>query len=84
MICPQCGAQDAVEVTWGMVARPLGSFSLPGNQFKFSALEVAIATCSACGMRLIGHLETGSDPDDGLYFVTDPRLTAQETEQDPG
>ncbi len=70
--CPKCGEQDTVEVKRGFKARPLGSFSLAGNQPKFSANEVAIATCTNCDLRVVGHLETGPDPEvDKIYFVAD-------------
>lgn len=69
MRCPKCGTENTVEVRRGLQARPIGSFSLAGNQMKFSAREVAIATCTACDLHLVGHLEGTSDPEEGLYFV---------------
>jgi predicted RNA-binding Zn-ribbon protein involved in translation (DUF1610 family) len=70
--CPKCGAQDTVEIKRGFKARPLGSFSLAGNQLKFSANEVAIATCTSCDLHVVGHLETGPDPEvNEIYFVAD-------------
>jgi transcription elongation factor Elf1 len=75
MHCPKCGAENTVEVKRGFRAQPIGSFSLAGNQMKVSAVEIAIATCTNCDLRLEGHLETGSDPEeDGLYFVADEPL----------
>ncbi len=72
MHCPGCGAQNTVQVSRGLRARPIGSFSLAGNQMKFSVNEVAVATCTQCDLHLVGHLETGADPEAGLYFVVDP------------
>jgi len=70
--CPQCGGESTVEVERGLRARPLGSHSLAGAQMKVSAREVAVATCTNCDLHLIGHLETGPDPEGKLYFVVDP------------
>jgi hypothetical protein len=77
MHCPKCGAEDTVVVSRGLVARLGEGFSLAGNQFKLSAREVAIATCTACDLHLVGHLETSADPEAGMYFVVNEQLTRE-------
>jgi len=71
MHCPKCAAENTVIVRCGLRARPIGTFSLAGAQMKFSVYEVAIATCTECDLHLVGHLETSTDPESGLYFVVD-------------
>lgn len=45
--CALCDSPD-VEVMRMLVAKPVGSFSLAGNQLKFSAREVWVYRCLGC------------------------------------
>lgn len=53
--CPSCGASP-LELSWGLVARPLGTWSLAGAQMKTSAVEWATVSCPACGVQVPGRL----------------------------
>jgi hypothetical protein len=44
-----CGAVGTGAVTRTFVARPLGTYSLAGQQLKVSGSFVVIYQCSACG-----------------------------------
>ncbi len=53
--CPECGASP-LGLSWGLSARPLGTWSLAGAQMKTSAVEWALVTCTGCGLRVPGRL----------------------------
>lgn len=74
--CPKCGGQDTVQVEQGLQARPIGSFSLAGAQMKFSAREVAIATCTTCDLHLVGHLELDTAAGKTYFVATSPARPA--------
>jgi hypothetical protein len=62
--CPACGAAGTVTVQPILVGKPLGTYSIAGVQPKTVAEEKVALTCSACGLRIIGHLEgTAFDAD---------------------
>ncbi len=72
--CPQCRTQGTISVRLVLVAKPLGSFSLAGEQMKVSARRAAVAECSSCGLSVSGHLENptiGPDGATGGHFVAD-------------
>lgn len=76
MICPKCGAKGTLEVRRKLIGKPIGSFSLSGMNMKISAFEGAEAFCTekGCGFAVIGHLESGPDPEvDKVYFVADEK-----------
>jgi len=54
--CPLCG-ERSLTLSYQLYARPIGSFSLSGNQMKFSAVQYLIVTCSAdsCDFRARGE-----------------------------
>lgn len=54
-LCKRCGSTD-FRVVMKLVARPLGSFSLSGNQMKFSAYKWPFAVCQGCGYETEGEL----------------------------
>jgi hypothetical protein len=47
--CPACGVRGGVELTIILQARPAGTFSLAGQQMKFSALRAVRYDCKECG-----------------------------------
>lgn len=53
--CPHCG-HHGMEMTFRMVAKPLGSFSLAGSQLKFSANEIPYIECPECGIGGEGNV----------------------------
>lgn len=53
--CPHCG-EKTLELSWRIVAKPLGSFSLSGSQLKFSANEIPFIQCLACGSSGEGNI----------------------------
>lgn len=67
--CPRCGSQGTLAVGVQLVAKPIGSFSLAGAQDKVSAVEVARADCSACGLSVTGRLENATLGPDGVTFT---------------
>lgn len=48
--CPMCG-HVGFTVSWKLVAKPLGTFSLAGHQMKVSAREVPVVKCDGCGLE---------------------------------
>jgi hypothetical protein len=50
MICPKCQEENIITIWAGLVARPIGTFSLAGAQMKVSAHRTVIAECSCCGL----------------------------------
>jgi len=55
--CPQCGAQGTITVSMQLVAKPLGTWSLPGSQMKAVCQTKAVLECSDCQLRVFGRLE---------------------------
>ena len=47
--CPACGVRGSVELTVILQAKPVGTFSLAGQQMKFSAARATRYDCTACG-----------------------------------
>lgn len=47
--CPSCGVRGSVELTIILQAKPVGTFSLAGQQMKFSAARTARYDCTECG-----------------------------------
>lgn len=50
--CPQGSVQ--MRLQWRMVARKIGTFSLAGQQMKFSAVRCPFLICDACGLSAQG------------------------------
>jgi hypothetical protein len=69
MICPKCQEENTITIWAGLVARPIGTFSLAGAQMKVSAHRTVIAECSSCGLSVMGHLEDPTYADDGVTFA---------------
>ncbi len=65
--CPQC--QGKLTCSWGLSARPVGSFSLAGAQLKFSATETAAVDCGACGWRVQGRIVGAELSTDGRTLL---------------
>jgi len=55
--CPVCSATETLSLAMELVAKPLGSFSLSGQQMKVSATSRPVLSCSECGLRLVGRLD---------------------------
>lgn len=74
--CPICGQVGGLSLTPGLVARPLGSFSIAGAQDKVVVCQVAVLACSQCRASWTGHLEGIETDSDGTvtagHFVEDP------------
>jgi hypothetical protein len=45
--CPGCGTIGSLELKSRLHARPIGSFSLAGQQMKVSAVAVHVLACTA-------------------------------------
>lgn len=78
---PKCGASTRVtpgimEIVEEIVAKPLGTFSIAGNQMKVSAYTQLRLVCRACDWSTPGWIEGG-------HFVAYPApLEAQEHQED--
>jgi len=66
--CPSCGATTLV-LSWGLISKPLGTFSLAGAQMKTSAVEVAEVDCETCGVHVPGRLVDATFSADGSSFT---------------
>lgn len=53
--CPGCQA-STLTVEYRLRAQPLGTFSLAGQQLKFSALEWPWVVCPGCGAEAEGKV----------------------------
>ena len=62
--CPQCKDPD-VEVRSVLVARPLGTWSLPGSQPKTVASWGWVFRCNACGTT--GPAQEKTDDEKGKW-----------------
>lgn len=80
VVCPDCG-QPTVFMTMRMVAKPIGDFSLAGEQVKFSMSELPVLFCSAtmaklpwegCEWELTGRME-------GEHAVFTPSTSPEES-----
>ena len=56
--CTRCGTQGGLKVEYRLEARPTGSFSLSGNQMKFSAVEWPWLICMNCNATCKGKWVT--------------------------
>lgn len=52
--CPQCG-ECTLYLGEGLRARPIGSFSLAGQQMKFSAVSTPVIRCKTRGCDFVKH-----------------------------
>jgi hypothetical protein len=60
MECPKCSAPGSDIVAQPvMVADPVGSHSLPGQQVKFSAHDAYRLTCRQCSWTVVGEVHGG-------------------------
>lgn len=75
--CPKCASVGTTSVRLALIAKPIGTFSIAGAQFKTSARQVAVAECSACGLAVAGHLVNATYADDGATF-TDGEFVADQ------
>lgn len=57
MWCKHCGPEFALRIEWRLVAKPLGTFSLAGQQMKFSAANTPFVICDNCGRESQGNYE---------------------------
>jgi hypothetical protein len=74
--CPLCGTAGTVTVEPVLVGKPPGTYSIAGVQPKAVAEEKVALTCSACGLRILGHLEDAVFDADrhcftGGHFIAD-------------
>jgi hypothetical protein len=58
--CGNCGTVGQLRIEHRMVARPIGSFSLAGQQMKVSARLWPYMVCDGCGAECEGKLVTES------------------------
>lgn len=54
-VCPKC-QESTLKVEYRLKTQPVGSFSLAGQQMKFSALEWPWVVCSGCGAESEGKI----------------------------
>lgn len=52
--CPWCGIVGRLAITIELVANPIGSYSLSGQQFKVTARERPVLRCDSCKRTLLG------------------------------
>ena len=80
--CPVCSARNTLKITMRLVANPVGSFSIAGAQTKFTARELPVLDCRACGLHLVGDIADGHavfqppDADQTTEPSTDPQSPA--------
>jgi hypothetical protein len=67
--CPNCGMPGTLSITMKFIARPLGTFSLSGQQMKVAAEERPVLGCSNCPYEVVGRL-------DGRHAVFDVGATS--------
>lgn len=72
--CPKCKT-GSVELNPVAAAKPLGSYSVTGAQTKIVATLRWVATCTACSLHVVGHLEDAKMNEEGIFvgghFVED-------------
>lgn len=81
--CPSCRGTGTINVARVLVAKPIGSFSLAGAQLKVSAIDAAVAECSACGLTVSGRLENATLGPDGRTFTGGHFVADQATLDSP-
>lgn len=68
--CPDCGTVGSIKLGTTLVARPLGSWSLAGQQLKVSTRETTALVCTAPGCHFHklpkgAHADRGSSQEHG-------------------
>lgn len=55
--CPMCGVVGSLRLSYQLYAKPIGSFSLSGQQMKVSAVRYLVVTCGidSCDFRARGE-----------------------------
>jgi hypothetical protein len=53
--CPDCKTVGSLELTTRLHARPIGSFSLAGQQMKVSAVTVHVLACTAGNCEFVKY-----------------------------
>ncbi len=66
--CPNCG-EARLTLSWWMIAKPIGDFSLAGRQLKFSVVQNAAILCGGCGTAVFGRITDGTLSADGNRFT---------------
>lgn len=51
--CPECGTTGSVKLGTRLRARPLGTWSLAGQQLKTSAVQIPVLECSVEGCGFV-------------------------------
>jgi hypothetical protein len=51
--CPRCEATP-LRIRWELAVKPIGSFSLAGQQMKWSAANRAVVWCTNCSFEVHG------------------------------
>lgn len=52
--CPTCGG-TGFDVTWRLIEKPKGTYSIAGVQEKFAAVDTPVLVCSSgCGTEKVG------------------------------
>lgn len=61
VLCPKCTYPGGLVLEKRLIAKPVGSFPLAGNQMKLSAVLAPVLKCTlpGCGMVLVGRIERG-------------------------
>lgn len=69
-LCPNCGAQESIDISFRTIASPIGRWSLAGAQMKFVVKPTADAHCTMCGFTVSGRLENARLSPDGTTFIS--------------
>lgn len=64
--CPRCH-KTKLELKWWLEAKPIGTFSLAGQQMKFSAFENAAIRCRGCELIMPGRITEDASVVDGRF-----------------
>lgn len=54
--CPGCGMRGSLKMAIEIMAKPIGTYSLAGQQMKVSAVEAPVLRCALCEMHIVGRL----------------------------
>ncbi len=84
--CPRCGERQ-LTLSWWLEAKPIGTFSLAGQQLKFSARENAVVRCQFCRLVLQGRITPDAEVVNGRFVsghfeTTQPQTRSENKPRD--
>lgn len=71
LACPWCAETGFLFISTKLVAKPLGTWSLAGGQWKTVASDVPVLVCGACQTETDGEVDGGD-----VHFETDGETIA--------